>query len=190
MINEAAGGNDVRRNIDLLSRVLSRDGYGVISASNGSVARDVTAAWQQGRAGDDGRGQHGESLRHRSVSLPHGRVVRLAGQAVRIYSLDRTVADCFRFRNKVGLDVALEALTEHGAANASTRRRASVEARALRGERCCRLSTSEFAEGFILKGATLLMLWSGEPIRPTKDVDLLGFGDTSAAPGNHGRTYG
>ena len=36
----------------------------------------------------------------------------IEGQAVRIYSLARTVADCFRFRNKVGLDVALEALTE------------------------------------------------------------------------------
>jgi predicted transcriptional regulator of viral defense system len=37
---------------------------------------------------------------------------RIEGQAVRIYGLARTVADCFRFRNKVGLDVALEALTE------------------------------------------------------------------------------
>ena len=37
---------------------------------------------------------------------------RLEGQTIRIYSLARTVADCFRFRNKVGLDVALEALTE------------------------------------------------------------------------------
>ena len=37
---------------------------------------------------------------------------RIEGQAVRIYSLARTIADCFRFRNKVGLDVALEALTE------------------------------------------------------------------------------
>jgi len=36
---------------------------------------------------------------------------RIEGQPVRIYSLARTVADCFRFRNKVGLDVALEALT-------------------------------------------------------------------------------
>jgi predicted transcriptional regulator of viral defense system len=36
---------------------------------------------------------------------------RIEGQTVRIYSLARTVADCFRFRNKVGLDVALEALT-------------------------------------------------------------------------------
>ena len=34
--------------------------------------------------------------------------------------------------------------------------------------------------GFVLKGAALLLLWLGEPIRPTKDVDLLGFGDTSA----------
>jgi predicted transcriptional regulator of viral defense system len=36
----------------------------------------------------------------------------IAGQRVRIYGLARTVADCFRFRNKVGLDVALEALSE------------------------------------------------------------------------------
>ena len=49
------------------------------------------------------------------------------------------------------------------------------------GERLLyRLSKSEFAERFILKGAALLMLWLGEPIRPTKDIDLLGFGDTSA----------
>jgi predicted transcriptional regulator of viral defense system len=37
---------------------------------------------------------------------------RIEGQTVRIYSVARTVADCFRFRNKVGLDVALEALTD------------------------------------------------------------------------------
>jgi predicted transcriptional regulator of viral defense system len=37
---------------------------------------------------------------------------RVEGQTVRIYSLARTVADCFRFRNKIGLDVALEALTD------------------------------------------------------------------------------
>lgn len=37
---------------------------------------------------------------------------RIEGQAVRIYSLARTLADCFRFRNRVGLDVGLEALTE------------------------------------------------------------------------------
>jgi hypothetical protein len=37
---------------------------------------------------------------------------RIEGQTVRIYSLARTVADCFRFRNNVGLDGALEALTD------------------------------------------------------------------------------
>jgi len=48
------------------------------------------------------------------------------------------------------------------------------------GERLLyRLSTSEFADKFILKGAALLLMWLGETIRPTKDVDLLGFGDTS-----------
>lgn len=49
------------------------------------------------------------------------------------------------------------------------------------GERLLyRLSKSELADRFILKGAALLLLWLGETIRPTKDVDLLGFGDTSA----------
>ena len=51
------------------------------------------------------------------------------------------------------------------------------------GERLLyRLSKSEFADRFILKGAALLLLWLGEPIRPTKDVDLLGFGDTPLTP--------
>jgi predicted transcriptional regulator of viral defense system len=37
---------------------------------------------------------------------------RLEGHSVRVYSLARTVVDCFRFRNTIGLDVALEALKE------------------------------------------------------------------------------
>lgn len=37
---------------------------------------------------------------------------RIEGQTVRVYSVARTIADCFRFRNSVGLDVALEALAE------------------------------------------------------------------------------
>lgn len=34
------------------------------------------------------------------------------GGDVRVYSVAKTVADCFKFRNRVGLDVALEALRE------------------------------------------------------------------------------
>lgn len=34
------------------------------------------------------------------------------GIAVRVYSLAKTVADCFKYRNKIGLDLALEALRE------------------------------------------------------------------------------
>jgi predicted transcriptional regulator of viral defense system len=37
---------------------------------------------------------------------------RVEGQTVRVYGVARTIADCFRFRNKVGLDIALEALAE------------------------------------------------------------------------------
>ena len=34
----------------------------------------------------------------------------MSGVNVRIYSAEKTIADCFKYRNKLGLDVALEAL--------------------------------------------------------------------------------
>ena len=37
---------------------------------------------------------------------------RIEGVIVRIFSPAKSVADCFRYRNKIGLDVALEALRE------------------------------------------------------------------------------
>ena len=39
-----------------------------------------------------------------------------------------------------------------------------------------RLSQSVHRERFVLKGALLLLAWLGETLRPTRDVDLLGFG--------------
>jgi predicted transcriptional regulator of viral defense system len=38
------------------------------------------------------------------------REIRLDGVVVRIYSAAKTVADCFRFRNRIGTDVAIHAL--------------------------------------------------------------------------------
>ncbi len=43
-----------------------------------------------------------------------------------------------------------------------------------------RLSRSPYADRFVLKGALLLLVWLGETIRPTRDADLLGFGDLDA----------
>ncbi len=42
-----------------------------------------------------------------------------------------------------------------------------------------RLSRSRFSDQFILKGAMLFSLWSDDPHRATRDVDLLGHGDNS-----------
>jgi predicted transcriptional regulator of viral defense system len=36
----------------------------------------------------------------------------IEGVKVKIYSPSKTVADCFKYRNKIGLDVAIEALRE------------------------------------------------------------------------------
>jgi predicted transcriptional regulator of viral defense system len=32
------------------------------------------------------------------------------GHTIRVYSREKTIADCFKYRNKIGLDIALEAL--------------------------------------------------------------------------------
>lgn len=39
-----------------------------------------------------------------------------------------------------------------------------------------RLSKSKHADSFLLKGALLFDLWFDVPLRPTRDIDLLGFG--------------
>jgi predicted transcriptional regulator of viral defense system len=60
------------------------------------------------------------------IDYPQLRIVRMSGDAmtqgieehdvagttVRVFCIAKTVADCFKFRNKIGLDVALEALQE------------------------------------------------------------------------------
>ena len=43
-----------------------------------------------------------------------------------------------------------------------------------------RLSLSAHADRFILKGAMLLATWFDDPTRPTRDLDLLGFGDADS----------
>lgn len=42
-----------------------------------------------------------------------------------------------------------------------------------------RLTQSRYADAFVLKGAVLFQAWSGLAHRPTRDVDFLGYGDTS-----------
>jgi predicted transcriptional regulator of viral defense system len=78
------------------------------------------------------------------VEYPPLRIVRFSGEAlanavdehnvegvtVRITSPARTVADCFRYRNKIGIDVAVEALRDY--LRKSRRRPTSRERRALR----------------------------------------------------------
>ncbi|MBL8965467.1 MAG: type IV toxin-antitoxin system AbiEi family antitoxin domain-containing protein [Spirochaetaceae bacterium] len=39
-------------------------------------------------------------------------VAMIEGVPVRLTTIEKTIADCFKFRNKIGLDVALEALRE------------------------------------------------------------------------------
>ena len=68
---------------------------------------------------------HGDA--HKPViDYPPTRVVRMTGEAltagvekhsiegvpVRVYGAAKTVADCFKFRNKIGTDVAIEALRD------------------------------------------------------------------------------
>jgi predicted transcriptional regulator of viral defense system len=63
---------------------------------------------------------------------------RIDGIEVRVFSPAKTVVDCFRYRNKVGLDVALEALREAWRSKAVSMAELTTEARKLRMERVMR----------------------------------------------------
>jgi predicted transcriptional regulator of viral defense system len=52
-------------------------------------------------------------VRFSGKALTEGiRTARIEGVIVRVYSPAKTVADCFKYRNRIGLDVAIEALRE------------------------------------------------------------------------------
>jgi predicted transcriptional regulator of viral defense system len=59
----------------------------------------------------------------------------IEGVRLRIYNPARTVADCFKYRNKIGLDVALEALREGWRAHRFTMDELWSAARAVRVQR-------------------------------------------------------
>ncbi len=47
----------------------------------------------------------------RSIPFKEGvEIVKIKNISVRVYSPEKTIADCFKFRNKIGLDIAIEAL--------------------------------------------------------------------------------
>jgi len=52
-------------------------------------------------------------VRYTGAALTEGvETHSVEGQRVRVYGVAKTLADCFKYRNKIGLDVALEALRE------------------------------------------------------------------------------
>jgi predicted transcriptional regulator of viral defense system len=59
-------------------------------------------------------------VRFSGSALEHGvEMHQIEGVTVRVTSPARTVADCFKFRNKIGPDIALEALREYRRARKS-----------------------------------------------------------------------
>jgi predicted transcriptional regulator of viral defense system len=85
-------------------------------AFHGITTQSPSAVWIALRKG----------ARRPALASPSLRIVRLSGPSltegiedhkvegvpVRVYSAAKTVADCFKFRNKIGLDVAIEALKD------------------------------------------------------------------------------
>jgi predicted transcriptional regulator of viral defense system len=90
----------------------------------------------------------GKGARKPAILSPSLRVVRLTepslsagvekhpveGVTVRVYSAAKTVADCFKFRNKIGLDIAIEALKD------CLRQRKSTVNEIYRYAKICRVS--------------------------------------------------
>lgn len=89
-----------------------------------------------------------EKARRPRVDYPRLRIARFSGAAlsegieshrlerveVRVYSAAKTVADCFKYRNKIGIDVAVEALRDF------SRRRRGGATELARFARICRVA--------------------------------------------------
>ena len=75
-------------------------------------------------------------VRFSGAMLTYGvETTSMLGVPVRITSPARTVVDCFRYRNKIGLDVAMEALRE------AVRSRRALVSEIDRAAEVCRIST-------------------------------------------------
>jgi predicted transcriptional regulator of viral defense system len=59
---------------------------------------------------------------------------RAEGVVISVYSVAKTVADCFKFRNKIGLDIAIEALKD------SLRQKKTTANEIYRYAKICRVS--------------------------------------------------
>jgi len=89
-----------------------------------------------------------QGARTPAINSPSLRIVRLSapslaegienhkveGVPIRVYSVAKTVADCFKFRNKIGLDVAIEALKD------SVRQKKATVNEIYRYSKICRVS--------------------------------------------------
>jgi hypothetical protein len=53
-------------------------------------------------------------------------VINIDEVPIRIYSPEKTIADCFKYRNKVGLDIAIEALRTYREQHKRPNRRAFI----------------------------------------------------------------
>jgi predicted transcriptional regulator of viral defense system len=62
-------------------------------------------------------------------------VHRVDGRNLRVYGVARTLVDCFKYRNKIGLDVAIEALRNARSRKKVTNRQLLAIARQLRQEK-------------------------------------------------------
>jgi len=72
-------------------------------------------------------------VRFSGAALSHGVMTVRAGRAtLRVYDAAKTVADCFKYRNKIGLDVAVEALREGWRARTFTLEQLAESARVCR----------------------------------------------------------
>jgi hypothetical protein len=82
------------------------------------MAAGLTRPWQSHtREREQHQGPRTKGHRVPSVNAPANRISSsdiekhvVDGVSIRVYSHEKTLADCFKYRNKIGLDTVIEAL--------------------------------------------------------------------------------
>jgi hypothetical protein len=107
---------EIRVHIPWHAKVISRACFAWIGVSEALVKRLYvarTAAKQFRRARTIWARLDGACGSYSSLAIRFGiKEHRIAGPMLRVFSPAKTVADCLKFRNKIGVDVAIEALKE------------------------------------------------------------------------------
>ncbi len=112
--------SEISQNVGLAQVSKTRTPWGYLPAFSSAIPWhwnpkpiwSLGCDWSKGRCAQDRLSSNPDSSFSGKALSDGIEVHQIEGVEVKIYNKAKTIADCFKFRNKIGLDIALEALKD------------------------------------------------------------------------------